>query len=388
MYVKTNVPALGETYIQLSSNAKHTWDQIKRDYEHVYIYLDAGELLAKTALSTVSRRRGLFLRSRPHHHHRDGIANATQAKKVKLSRNPLQTLKCKQNHADLQVKATAKATPKATLKATATAKTPANARPAPPSGQTAGATGVKRFRLEDSDDSEVSDGDADDDGRRGDPQRRAPLIGADDDEDNGRSADRAASASAARSSSDDDDEDVNENGGGGGGNSGAHSRLGSGPEGVRYEALLNENQGDATEAMGHPSFEKKKGGKSVPEKLGDLRSALGHFPDETPKHAAPNPRIWYCGFCQKWFLLATLGDVKAVKKHMKDSHNPALLGVLDGSVAFEDMEDAADHDAPRLTAQKCRETYQAAPTPEVAIDGGIVPKKYQHCVSCPESYVE
>ena len=194
--------------------------------------------------------------------------------------------------------------------------------------------------------------------------------------------------SAASSSSDDDDEDVNENGGGGGGNSGAHSRLGSGPEGVRYEALLNENQGDATEAMGHPSFEKKKGGKSVPEKLGDLRSALGHFPDETPKHAAPNPRIWYCGFCQKWFLLATLGDVKAVKKHMKDSHNPALLGVLDGSVAFEDMEDAADHDAPRLTAQKCRETYQAAPTPEVAIDGGIVPKKYQHCVSCPESYVE
>lgn len=388
MYVKTNDPGLGESYIQLSSNAKHTWGQIKRDYEHVYIYLDAGELLAKTALSTVSRRRGLFLRSRPHHHHRDGIANATQAKKVKLSRTPLQTLKCKQNHADLQVKVTAKATPKATLKATATAKTPANARPAPPSGQTVGATGVKRFRLDGPDDSEVSDGDADDDGRRGEPQRRAPLIGADDDEDNDRSADRAASASAASSSSDDDDEDVSENGGGGGGNSGAHSRLGSGPEGVRYEALLNENQGDATEAMGHPSFEKKKGGKSVPEKLGDLRSALGHFPDETPKHAAPNPRIWYCGFCQKWFLLATLGDVKAVKKHMKDSHNPALLGVLDGSVAFEDMEDAADHDAPRLTAQKCRETYQAAPTPEVAIDGGIVPKKYQHCVSCPESYVE
>jgi hypothetical protein len=156
MYVKTNDPGLDDTYIQLSSNAKHTWERIKRDYEHAYIYLDAGELLAKTALSTVSRRRGLFLRSRPLHHHRDGIANATQAKKVKLSRNPLQTLKCKQNHADLQVKATAKATPKATLKATATAKTPANARPAPPSGQTVGATGVKRFRLDDSDDSEVS----------------------------------------------------------------------------------------------------------------------------------------------------------------------------------------------------------------------------------------
>ena len=75
MYVKTNDPGLGESYIQLSSNAKHTWGQIKRDYEHVYIYLDAGELLAKTALSTVSRRRGLFLHSRPHHHHRDGIAN-------------------------------------------------------------------------------------------------------------------------------------------------------------------------------------------------------------------------------------------------------------------------------------------------------------------------
>ena len=223
---------------------------------------------------------------------------STQAKKVKLSRNPLQTLKCRQNHADLQVKATAKATPKATAKATA--KTPASARPAPPSGQTVGATGVKRFRLDDSDDSGASDDDADDDGPRGEPQRRAPLIGADDDEDNDRSVDRAASASAASSSSDDDDDDVSENGGGGGGNSCAHSRLGPGPEGVRYETLLNENEGDATEAMGNPPFEKKKGGKSVPDKLGDLRSALDHFPDETPKHAAPNPCIWYCGFCQKW----------------------------------------------------------------------------------------
>ena len=74
-------------------------------------------------------------------------------------------------------------------------------------------------------------------------------------------------------------------------------------------------------------------------KLQASREAVAHLPRESGVNAFPNPRVAYCGFCQKHVAVSRLGSLDSLKKHMVERHHPCLGGVLDGSTRLADMED-------------------------------------------------
>jgi hypothetical protein len=141
-------------------------------------------------------------------------------------------------------------------------------------------------------------------------------------------------------------------------------------------------------AMDHSDLAPTGNGKTVRGKFVDLRAAVGRLSGtapvpgggapaaapsrsfEDPLLAVPNPRCFFCGFCDKFFLLSTLGDVKGMKKHMADSHNPSLAKVLDppekDPTTFATMVDPTDQPF-RLSAAQCRARYQLAPTVAVVV---------------------
>lgn len=168
-----------------------------------------------------------------------------------------------------------------------------------------------------------------------------------------------------------------------------------------WSRALAKCDGDVEKAMDHSDLAPTGNGKTVRGKFADLRAAVGRLSGtapapgggapaaapsrsfEDPLLAVPNPRCFFCGFCDKFFLLSTLGDVKGMKKHMADAHNPSLAKVLDppekDPTTFATMVDPTDQPF-RLSAAQCRARYQLAPTVAVV----VASKKHKYVTDADE----
>ena len=147
------------------------------------------------------------------------------------------------------------------------------------------------------------------------------------------------------------------------------------------ELFVQEGRGDASLTMNHAAFAQH----GLVAKLRISREAVARFPLESGVNAFPNPRVAYCGLCEKLVAASRLGSLDSLKKHMVDRHHPHLGDVLAGTTALADMEDPPEGGLKphHSSAAQCRDNYKVAPEPSVAIKN----PKYKSSLSTEGAYV-
>ena len=162
-------------------------------------------------------------------------------------------------------------------------------------------------------------------------------------------------------------------------------------ESARWDELfVLEGRGDASRTMRHPVLAQH----GLEAKLQASREAVAHLPRESGVNAFPNPRVAYCGFCQKHVAVSRLGSLDSLKKHMVERHHPCLGGVLDGSTPLADMEDPPEGGLKphHSSAAQCCASYKVAPKPSVAIKDpkymGSLPSEKAFVLELPEQLAE